>query len=223
MKLINNKLPVDLTWRENEFITLVIEDSKMLTDLAYDFIKNNDENNWILSDKGKLMDTSKHIDIIFNPFTISLNQRKIINKLYDMCDFNTKNSEMLFSWNTLQGNLLEFVGSLTDSLDYVLQYKNNIELKDILKIVDLKFTESNTVIEKLIDYFVLVNEILKIKIFVCFNLKTYLNLQEIKYIFEQAQYHKFNILLIERFDAFEKISGEKVVIVDKDKCVIIKA
>ena len=30
MKLINDRLPIDLEWEENEFLTLVVEDSKLM-------------------------------------------------------------------------------------------------------------------------------------------------------------------------------------------------
>ena len=43
MKLVNEILPVELMWNENEFITLVIEDSNLFTQLAYDFINNKEQ------------------------------------------------------------------------------------------------------------------------------------------------------------------------------------
>lgn len=221
MKLINDRLPIDLEWEENEFLTLVVEDSKLMSILACDFIKTIDENNWIISENGKMVDFAK-VDVIFNPFSVSLNQRKLLNKLYEISEFNIKSSSLLFEWNTLQENIIEFVENLKDNFDYDLQYTNKVDIKDVLKLTELKFNESGTIIEKLLDYLVLANDILKVKLFVFFNLKTYLNLDEINYIFEQAQYHKFNILFIERFDVFEKIEGEKIVVIDVDKCVIIK-
>ena len=222
MKLVNEILPVELMWNENEFITLVIEDSNLFTQLAYDFINNKEQEKWILSENGKLLDVSKYSDVIFNPLTISLNQRKMINKLYELCEVNTKTNEMLFKWNMLQNSFISFIDELINCFDYDLQYSEKLDVKDILKVVDLKFNENSTIIEKILDYLVLANDILKIKLFVFLNIKTYLGLNELRYIIEQAQYHKFNILLIERFDAFKKIEDEKIVIVDKDKCVIIK-
>lgn len=222
MKLINDRLPIDLEWEENEFLTLVVEDSKLMSVLACDFIKTIDENNWVISENGKMVDFSKYVDVIFNPFSVSLNQRKLLNKLYEISEFNIKSGSLLFEWNTLQENIIEFVENLKDNFDYDLQYTNKVDIKDVLKLTELKFNESGTIIEKLLDYLVLANDILKVKLFVFFNLKTYLNLDEINYIFEQAQYHKFNILFIERFDVFEKIEGEKIVVIDVDKCVIIK-
>ena len=96
MKLVNEILPVELMWNENEFITLVIEDSNLFTQLAHDFINNKEQEKWILSENGKLLDVSKYSDVIFNPLTISLNQRKMINKLYELCEVNIKTNEMLF-------------------------------------------------------------------------------------------------------------------------------
>lgn len=222
MKLVNENLPAELMWDEIEFITLVIEDSKLFSQLAYDFINNKEQEKWILSENGKLLDVNKFLDVIFNPLTVSLNQRKILNKLYELCEVNIQTNEMLFKWNTLQDNFMSFVDDLIDYFDYDLYCSEKLDVKDILKMVDLKFNENSTVIEKILDYLVLANDILKIKLFVFFNLKSYLDLNEIKYIVEQAQYHKFNILFIERFDVFEKIKDERIVVVDKDKCVIMK-
>lgn len=222
MKLINDRLPIDLEWEENEFLTLVVEDPKLMSVLACDFIKTIDENNWVISENGKMVDFSKYVDVIFNPFSVSLNQRKLLNKLYEISEFNIKSGSLLFEWNTLQENIIEFVENLKDNFDYDLQHTDKVDIKDVLKLTELKFNESSTIIEKLLDYLVLANDILKVKLFVFFNLKTYLNLDEINYIFEQARYHKFSILFIERFDVFEKIEGEKIVVIDVDKCAIIK-
>ena len=222
MKLINDRLPIDLEWEENEFLTLVVEDPKLMSVLACDFIKTIDENNWVISENGKMVDFSKYVDVIFNPFSVSLNQRKLLNKLYEISEFNIKSGSLLFEWNTLQENIIEFVENLKDNFDYDLQHTDKVDIKDVLKLTELKFNESSTIIEKLLDYLVLANDILKVKLFVFFNLKTYLNLDEINYIFEQARYHKFSILFIERFDVFKKIEGEKIVVIDVDKCAIIK-
>ena len=222
MKLINENLPVELIWNEVEFITLIIEDSTLFTQLACDFIDNKEAGKWVLSETGKLLDVSKCLEVIFNPFAVSLNQRKMLNRLYELCEINTKTNEMLFRWNALQDNFIDFIEELTDSFDYDLRYEGKLDLKDILKIVDLRFNENSSIVEKILDYLILANEILKIKVFVFFNLKTYLSLKEIGYIIEQGQYRKFNILFIERFDAFKRIKDERIIVVDKDKCVIIK-
>ena len=142
MKLINDRLPIDLEWEENEFLTLVVEDSKLMSILACDFIKNIDENNWVISENGKIVDFAKYVDIIFNPFSVSLNQRKLLNKLYEISEFNIKSGSLLFEWNTLQENIIEFVENLKDNLDYDLQYTNKIDIKDVLKLTELDYRKT---------------------------------------------------------------------------------
>ena len=78
---------------------------------------------------------------------------------------------MLFKWNMLQNSFISFIDELINCFDYDLQYSEKFDVKDILKVVDLKFNENSTIIEKILDYLVLVNGILKIKLFVFLNIK----------------------------------------------------
>ena len=73
----------------------------------------------------------------------------------------------------------------------------------------------------LIDYLRMSADVMGTRLFVLCNLNLFFNRQEMQYLYEQALYHKFSLLLVEGHLPDGKEKGEKWMIVDKDNCVIV--
>ena len=75
--------------------------------------------------------------------------------------------------------------------------------------------------EKLLDYMRLEQEILKVKLFVLVNIKGFLSLEQLDFLYQQSCYEKIQLLMIENHLNDEKrIGGENLIIIDDDGCVI---
>ncbi len=185
--------------------------------------KNGCDKEWVLSDSGQVIEFVKKVNIIIDPYAIDINHRKIISKLYEIVQQNINHSQMLIEWRMLQNHICDFSRQIIDNVDYSLEINEEIEIKEILKIIDLKFgTEYQTLGEKILDYILLAHQVLKLDVFIFVNLRMYLESEELNLLAQKLMYEKIHLLLLEGFDRQEKFTNEKVVIVDKDYCVIYK-
>lgn len=112
--------------------------------------------------------------------------------------------------------------SFLDTMDYRISYADNITIKDFLKLMKVRFQEEGVhFFEKLLDFIRLEQQILKVRLFVLVNIKGYLNLEQLHFLYQQSCYDKSQLLLIEScMDEQKRIGGEHVLIIDNDSCVI---
>lgn len=93
-------------------------------------------------------------------------------------------------------------------------------MQDILKIAEVKVNiQAQTLLEKIIEYIKLCDQLLKQHIFVFLNLKVFLTRQEIEELYKECFYRKIHLILIEA-SHINRIEVEKTCIIDKDNCVI---
>ena len=73
--------------------------------------------------------------------------------------------------------------------------------------------------EKLIDYFQLVNELLGRKLFVTLNLRSFFTAKEAQLFMKTVASHQFDVIMIESFE-HQRLEEEKRLIIDADLCLI---
>lgn len=214
-------LPIE--FEENISQTLIIENPKDFSELIYELRKqiNGEDGKWVLSQNGEPINITKKCEMIIDPFSVDLNERKLLTALYSMLEKEIQTTELLLEWNTVYPFLVNKMDKLISSADYMLSYKNDIEIKDFFKIMNLQFLSDTTdFFEKLLDYLRLAHEVLNVELFIFVNIKGFLNESQLHFLKEQSMYQKFQILLIESYDNEMRMSAEKVTIIDKDSCVI---
>ena len=91
----------------------------------------------------------------------------------------------------------------------------------MLKIAEIRFEDTQeTLVEKIIDYMKVSQELLGIRCFVFVHLLSYLTEYETEKFYEYVYYQKMNVLLLENRqpDIINRFSN--VIIIDKDTCEI---
>ena len=181
------------------------------------------EGRWVLSENNKPLNFAKSCEVIINPFAMEINQRKLLTSLYDRVEKFASSSEVLMIWNQMESYFQKVTEELLTTTDeFALIYRDNISIKDFLKFMEVRFEEHNEdVAEHMIDYFRMSAEVMGTRLFVLCNLKLFFDGKEMQYLYEQALYHKFSLLLVEGHIPDGKEKGEKWMIVDKDNCVIV--
>lgn len=214
-----------IDFEENVVNVLVVENPKMFSTVISDFykqIENNEEGSFVLSEDSKILSMQKYLDIILEPFTVDLNQKKIINKLYSKLKEKSVESEMYKETTELQSNIFTYIEKISDTVEYPLVYDSSgIDFQDIFKMVDLKL-ESNheSLPEKLLDYMTAVYEFLGISYFITVNLKSFLTFEDLEELYKGIQYKKLNLFLLENKTQEKNSSVEKLYILDSDLCSI---
>ena len=223
MKLVHPNFLFQIIFEENKINNIIIESPKIFEEFIGELYEqyNGNQGRWVLSERSTPIEIKKYCELIFNPFSLDINNKKILGKLYDELKKNVTNTELYIRWNEVYPYLAETIDVLIEDFDYYFEYDNEVDIKDFFKLMNLRFAVDEVDnIDKIISYMNLHNSILGTKLFVLINIKSYFSEDRLKYLYEQAFYKKYNLLLIENYDSTIKNDNEIRYIIDKDGCVI---
>lgn len=224
MKLVHPNLSGEIIKNDCYFSELVVESPILFMKYVKELLdqSNGLEGDFVLSKGDEIINISRKVEVVVNPFSINVNDKKVINKLYLELIKIANDGDMYLKTNMINQNIIEYLLVLEQNINTVLKFNNSIDLSSLFKSVNLKFDisfEDNSFLENVIKYIEILNEILGIDLFVFVNLKSYLEEEKINMIKKEAYYKQINILLID--DSF-KYSNDSVncYIIDSDKCEI---
>lgn len=155
---------------------------------------------------------------LFIPF--DLNKKPLLAKATSVLEKAASEGERYLQTNALLGDLQRYLqdlsfSSLPGSVDFT-----KLEFSSLIKAVGLEFqTEKTSICEQLLDYFELVTELDRKKLFITLNLRPYLTVQEADLFLDSVLLHAYNVIMIETTE-YPRLSRETRVIVDRDLCVI---
>lgn len=212
----------EIEFKENSVNVLEIVDKKLFSN----FINNineqcneaiNDDNSVVLFDENERVQISKNIYLMTDLFNIDLNEKKIINKFYNLIAENIRNNQD----NQLENLIINFKNYLINEINelpFEFTMDDELEISDLLKIFKVKIDVSCycTIMEK-IEFIINVLSTLKIaNILVIPNLKTYLNEEELVELYKYSVYNNINLLVVENSTSEKKLKYEVKNIIDEN-------
>lgn len=222
MKLLEREIGLEIELRENEVAVVVLEDITLRLSLIEELYLQLEgkEGNWLLSEKEKTFDLSKHIELILEPFSLQLNSKKLKTKLYQ--DIKVIADECFaLPGLELHSHICTYLERVLEKVPYPMKYKDEWNLLDFLKSYNVELEEAyDDVCEKIFEYIKLMNQVCGINVFVTVNLKQYLTEKQLIELYKFSKYSKIQLVLIEFNMYNKKIEGEKIYILDKDDCII---
>ncbi len=223
MKLAHHELKCQIEFFENEIQVLVIENQHAFakyTKELYEEAKGM-EGGFVLSKEGEIQIISKCMDIIFDYYSLQVNSRKVLSKLYANVKTQMNSGEYFKTTNELITEISTYLENIIGEFHLPLEYNVNFDLGGMLKVVDLR-VQSNpeTLIEKLADYMLAMKEFCGVNYFVFVGLKNYLSIDELKEFYQEIIYNKYGVLLIEGSEQRERLRMEKYYVIDQDLCEI---
>lgn len=222
MKLVSSKYNIKIEFKENTINNLIVENKKYLRNIINDFldILNGEEGEFILSRNSNILDIKNEIELILNPFSLNLNNRKTLNKIYKDMEEIGNESKYIRETKEILNNLIKYLENLISETEYPLNYEMDIDFKKIFKVFGLEIQLGDSFLERIIDYITIYREIFKVNIFVFLNLKSYLTKEEYIELYKYICQKKIIILNIETNLNKEKYKWEEVNIIDEDLCEI---
>ncbi len=225
MKLVHPDFFFPIEISETEIPILILENPICFRKFIRELREQAEgrEGRWVLSEDNAPLKIAATCELILDPFALEVNQKKMLTSLYDRIEKTAASSELLLSWNQAESYFQKVTEELLSASDeFSLIYRNDISIIDFLKFMNVRFEEdTNDVMEYIIDYMRMSAQVTGTRLFVLCNLKLFFDSQEIEYLYEQAQYDKFYLLLVEGYTPDQKKKEEKWLIVDKDNCVIM--
>lgn len=221
MKLVEREYGIEVDIKENIVSIIVLEDVKLRLPLINELFSqtSGNEGNWLLFENDKSFDLGKKVELILEPLTLTLNNKKVKTKLYQ--DIKTIAQDYCFSQGLeVHSQICNYLENMLDKLPYPVKYDEDWDVSEILKAYNVELVEEyDNIFEKLYNYIKLVNTVCGTDIFIMVNIKQYLTDEQITELYKMAAYGKIQLVLIE-FSINNKRDCEELYILDNDDCVI---
>lgn len=220
-KLIINNCNIIEDFNNNKNIILVIKNKKYLYLLVNSLLNEDIDNKYflIIDDNNKQQNNDDYIEFIPSIFLLNFNSKKnltIINKQIKN-QYKTRIKETI---EIIYTYLLDLQKNIC--IDFDIELISNIDLieDDILKLINFEIKDKyDSILDKIINYMKIINQLRKIKIFIFLNLSVYLNKEEIKLLLKESKYYDFKIILIENNEEIIDLFDTKRIL-DEDLCLI---
>lgn len=200
---------------------LVIENPGFFYNVLSDIeaqIQGN-EGKAVLSDNDKVLSIEKNLEYFVDYVSFSINQKTLINKV------NSKLIEIALD----EENYIKSKEIISDIENYLTRIGlgltgdigfNKLSIENLVKSSGTEFSEEyDSLSEKLLDYFELVREYDKDKLFVLVNLRSYISAEELNRFVHEIMVRGFKALLIDSKD-HPLLEREKRVLIDESLCEI---
>jgi CRISPR-associated protein Csn2 len=223
MKLVHPILEKPIKLDENTLNVLVIESQKAFSGFIKELFEqsNGGEGNFIISEDLDRLSVEKDVELILEPFSIELNNRKIISRLYKQLEHTAVSEDFYLDYNKASNQILSFIEKISQTTENKMVYSQNVDLSALFKAVDLSIEEDyENLVEKIHDYMSVIQEFEQVSFFIFVNLKKFISSEELKELFKAASYKKMHLLLLENVVHDDPIACEKRYIIDSDLCAI---
>ncbi len=224
MKLVHPLFEIPIIFEENSINQVVIESpstlSKIILELK-DQINGNDGDFVLSSDKGEILAIKKTMEVYIDYFSFDFQNKKIISKLYNDLKEKAYNEDLYTKTIEIINLMQSYLGHLIDSIDCPLEILNEIDFNNFFKSAGLRInTDPDSNLERVIEYILIINEVLKVEVFILVNIKSYFDEKEVQDFYNAMCNRKINILLLENFESEVNYNEEKKYLIDKDLCHI---
>lgn len=222
MKLIERELGLEIELKERRVSVLVIEDIRQRLSLVNQLFAqtSSQDSAWILVEDEKSFDISKKCEIILEPFSVDLNSRKIISKLFQ--EITERADEEFYEEGLmLHSQISAYLEQLLEKLPYPIAYSSAWDLNNVLKMYGVKLSEDcEDQFDMLCSYIKLLSQICGTEIFILVNMKSFFTETQISELYKMASYGKMYLVLIEFSVDSHRYSEEDTYILDSDGCII---
>ena len=221
MRLVNIDLGLNILFEENIIYELIIENPKVMAEslsMLSQQLKGED-GAFVLSENNKILKIEKTAEMIIDFFGFTINDRKIIARLYSV--MNDLAKEMFIEQGEINQKIVNALDRITMNLGYGdVQYDLDLKWENLFKCYDVKLPERyDNLIEKLTEYIKALTAFTDVKVLILVNVRDYLTQEEMGFLYKAVNYNKMSLLMVESKESLA-YSGEKRYIVDKDRCLI---
>lgn len=222
MKLVERERGLEIEFKENVVSVIVLEnvaDRLPFVEELYSQVLGK-EGNWLLVENEKNYELSKKVEMILEPFSLELNNKKAKTKLYQDIKIIAQD-DFFLQGIELHGHICTYLENLLGKIPYPVKYEEEWNIQELLKAYGVELEEeADSICEKIFHYIKLMNQVCGIRIFITVNLKQYLTEKQIMELYKLAKYSKIQLVLIEFNLSSKRMECEDIFILDKDRCII---
>lgn len=202
--------------------TVVIENQSVFSEIVSDFSNqlNGLSGKLVLSDDFKTVEIKKKVELVTQIIPFEINKKDLVNKIHSDLKLRAVDEINYKKTQELLASIYKYLFDISDDMDNLVTMDMPEDIGGLLKMFDFKISEDDmTIQEKIIEYMTAVNRYKGEKVFVFVNLRSYLTDNQVQVLFENIVLEKMQAVFIENKE-YPRLQNEKVVIIDKDMCVI---
>ena len=172
--------------------------------------------NIVFSINNNVVDLNKYGMIIYNPFELNINDKKILNLVYKKLEKYIEDEERMII-SKIEQESLKLFEKLSLNIDVSIDYNDSMDLNKLFGSFDIKISNDNmSFLEKIVQYVKLNVELFNIKIIISFGLLSLLEQQEIDLL--NIELLQYGVVLV---DAQYNINeNNNSLYVEGDWCII---
>lgn len=201
--------------------TIVIENPHLLCNLISDLQTQlaGSEGRAVLSADGKLLPMDKKLEVLDHFIPLELNTRALISRIAADLEKKALSDDCYPETSALIGRIDAYLSAL--AFDYPCDVAfTKVGVGTIIKAAGVEIRDDyESLGEKLIDYFQLVNDLIGRKLFITLNLRSYFTPKEAQLFMKTVASHRFDVIMIESHE-HQRLEEEKRLIIDADLCLI---
>ena len=221
MKIAYPEIDHAFELRFDKVQTIIIENPKLLTDFITDISRQIDglDGRSVLSEDNKEIPINKWVELLtqFTPF--KLNTKSLISSIITKIEKTAVQAEWYADTMEILQKNEEFLQKLAYDTGVRLLY-SKINIDSLLKSAGPELEEEyDSLGEMLIDYFQLVTDNIRAKLFITLNLRSFISDHEAELFMDTVIRHGFRLLMIESCEKTRLINEDRFVI-DVDLCEI---
>ena len=201
--------------------TIVIENTAAFAEILRDIASSTEGNSEqsVLFDRDKMLSFSTSAELLSSFFPFEVNRKTLLNKITASLEKEALLPENYQMTMEMISSIELYLSSLAEAFDCNLTF-GKISPSSIIKASGLEIIEDYTSLpEKLLDYFELVRDFEREKVFFTVNLRSFLNEQDVEAFFESIVLHDFSVIMFENKE-YSKNKWENRLILDEDRCII---
>ena len=221
MKITNENWGFQIDIEKSPVNILVIESPSALREMISDIIRQCDgeEGSMVLSEDGEPL-TFKNVELVIDPFSVDINNRKILNKLYDRIEKILVESDNFIQFQEVKSEIERLLESVSNQYEYPLIWQDSYPADDILKLVELKLNiETVSLEERIMTYIDVMNDLCGTKLFVFVNVMDYIEEETFCDMVRELEYQETGVIFIESREKYS-LGNMKTWIIDKNLCEI---
>lgn len=221
MKLLQTEYGLCIDFEDCKKQVLVLENPEVFSEFVQEIYQQiqGEEGSFLLSNDNEKEVMPKKADIILNPVELEMNNRKVMNRLYE--EMRVISDEYYFTEvSGIHAKIIEYFDELSLKLPYPIQYSMDMNVLTLFKLYDLKLEfEDLTLFERILEYIKVLGMLTDVKLLVLVNIRDYFDDEKMNELYKCSTYYNVNLLLLEAVQR-NTIEDERICIIDKDKCLI---
>lgn len=143
MKFIYGERELTLEFRENEVQVITIENREYFSAFLQNLYNQSQgsEGDIILSEGEKILSLNKVAEIVWNPFSVDINNKKILGKLFQKLK-TVSMEEQYAEICELNAKVVHYLDDLNLKMPYPIQFRLELDVLDLYKIYPLRDLEN---------------------------------------------------------------------------------